>query len=93
LAFTGFGHGLGHGLGHDTRNEGTTDRLVKSAVYARGAIPEYWLIDLPASAVEVYRGPEDGAYTSFARFDAQAVLCPLAFPDLALAVRDILPSL
>ena len=35
----------------------------KAAVYARGGVPEYWLVAPPEGRVEVHRGPEpDGSY-------------------------------
>jgi Uma2 family endonuclease len=45
------------------------DQLVKSPLYARAAIPEYWIVDLTADVVEVHDlpGPEGyGRVRSFA---------------------------
>ncbi|HUB74208.1 MAG TPA: Uma2 family endonuclease [Solirubrobacteraceae bacterium] len=39
-----------------------TDRDTKGALYARAAIPTYWLVDVPARAIEVYTEPGDGGY-------------------------------
>jgi len=37
----------------------------KAAVYARGGVPEYWLVAPEAELVEVHRGPRpDGSYRS-----------------------------
>jgi Uma2 family endonuclease len=33
------------------------DRRIKAALYARAKIPEFWLIDVKARSVEVYRNP------------------------------------
>lgn len=42
------------------------DRLVKSRLYARAAIPEYWIVNLEDRCLEVYRDPdpESGVYRS-----------------------------
>jgi Uma2 family endonuclease len=34
------------------------DRLVKSRVYARAAVPEYWIVNLEERCVEVQRDPD-----------------------------------
>lgn len=42
------------------------ERVRKLPLYARFAIPEVWLIDIPARAIYVHREPENGVYrTSF----------------------------
>jgi Uma2 family endonuclease len=38
------------------------DRGVKAPLYARAGIPEYWLVDLAAKAVEVHQQPGEGEY-------------------------------
>jgi Uma2 family endonuclease len=38
------------------------DRNVKSRMYARAGIPEYWVVDLPRGRVAVFRSPEGGEY-------------------------------
>ncbi|HSU15033.1 Uma2 family endonuclease [Longimicrobium sp.] len=38
------------------------DRNVKSRMYARAGIPEYWVVDLPRSRVVVFLSPEGGEY-------------------------------
>ena len=39
------------------------DRDVKGNLYARFAVPEYWIVDLEARAIEVRRDPgPDGRY-------------------------------
>jgi len=38
------------------------DREIKLPVYAEAGIPEYWIIDLTAQQIEVYRQPEGNGY-------------------------------
>ena len=38
------------------------DRTTKLPLYARHAVPEVWIVDLVAAAIEVHREPREGAY-------------------------------
>jgi Uma2 family endonuclease len=38
------------------------DRNVKSRMYARASVPEYWVVDLPRGRVAVFQTPEGGEY-------------------------------
>ena len=40
------------------------DRGAKLALYARFGVAEVWIIDIAGSAVEIYRQPKEGAYSS-----------------------------
>ncbi len=66
------------------------DRRVKSALYARNGIVEYWLANLVEHHVIVFRDPTPDGYRDVQIALPGEELCPLAFPDLALAVEDIL---
>jgi Uma2 family endonuclease len=67
------------------------DREVKAPLYARYGIPEYWLIDLPARNIEVYRDPDpaDGRYRDMRRV-AEGPWAPRCFPEAALDVAELL---
>jgi Uma2 family endonuclease len=67
------------------------DRLRKGPLYARAGIQEYWIIDLTSDAVEVCRDPGDQGYRSVERLRRGDTIRPLAKPDIALAVSDMLP--
>lgn len=65
------------------------DRGVKVPAYARAGIPETWLVDLGAEAVEVYRTPSPRGYTetqSLRRGD----FLPVPGLDITLAIDRIL---
>ena len=60
-------------------------------MYARGGIPEVRIVDLTGEAVENHRqaGPRGYAYAQ--RVGCGATIAPAAFPDILLAVDDLLP--
>jgi len=55
-------------------NSQATDRDAKGVLYARAAIPTYWLIDVPARVVEVYTEPDESGYRRCERFSADTKL-------------------
>ncbi|MEO6810997.1 MAG: Uma2 family endonuclease [Isosphaeraceae bacterium] len=66
------------------------DRGKKLRSYARAGVIEVWLVDLKRETVEICRQPEGDEYTERRVLSrGQNVAC-LAFPDLELAVNDIL---
>lgn len=67
------------------------DRGRKLAAYARNAVPEYWLIDLHAEKLQVYREPQGDAYSSVQILSRGDTVSPLHAPNAAIAVADILP--
>ena len=66
------------------------DRILKAEVYAEAGVPEYWLVDLAHDAVEVRTLPADGKYTRTDILGPTDAIRPAAFPDVELAVREIL---
>jgi len=40
----------------------STDRTIKIPLYATANIPEYWIVNIPKSQIEIYRTPLDGKY-------------------------------
>lgn len=68
------------------------DRLVKGPLYAEMAVPEYWLVDLPARRIEVHTEPVGGVYRQQRTHLPGESVTLGAFPDVTLAVDDILPS-
>ena len=66
------------------------DRDTKGPMYAAAGIPDYWIVNLVDSALLVYRRPVDGAYRSEQVLGREDTIQPLAFPDVSIAVADIL---
>lgn len=67
------------------------DRDVKGPLYAEAGIPEYWIVDLEEDRIDVHRRPDGGRYAEITRHGRGEVLRALAFPDLDVAVDDVLP--
>jgi Uma2 family endonuclease len=44
------------------------DRNVKSRMYARAGVPEYWVVDLPRRRVAVFRSPAGGEYQEMVEY-------------------------
>lgn len=66
------------------------DRGKKLRSYARAGIKEVWLVDLKRETVEICRQAEGDEYTERRVLGRGRNVACLAFPDLELAVNDIL---
>ncbi|MGB7588660.1 MAG: Uma2 family endonuclease [Solirubrobacterales bacterium] len=66
------------------------DRDVKVPLYSRAGIPEVWLVDLEARAIDVYREPGEEGYAVRRRATGGDSLTPLRLPDVAFSASDIL---
>ena len=74
------------------------DRQHKGSLYARAAIQDYWIVNVPDGVLEVYRdpGPDSSAvygwrYRSVVSLTRADVVIPLAFPSARISVTDLLP--
>ena len=67
-----------------------SDRQVKIPLYAEDDIAEVWLVDINEQSVEVYRSPTPQGYRQFMKFQRGQTLSIQAFPDIAIAVSEIL---
>lgn len=67
------------------------DRGRKLAAYARNQVPEYWLLDLTADRLEVYREPHGDSYESRAVLAAGDRVRPLHAPEVSIRVADLWP--
>ena len=64
------------------------DRGRKAKLYARYAVPEYWIVDTNTRVIWRHRAPDLTGYTSIDKFGAGEVLTPEAF-ELAEVVVDL----
>ena len=72
------------------------DRKVKGSLYAKAGLEDYWILNLLARHLEVYREPVGDAqgrfsYASITTLKATDTIAPLAKPDVGIAVADLLP--
>jgi Uma2 family endonuclease len=67
------------------------DRGRKRRIYASAGVPEYWIVDVAAGAVEVYTDPSGGAYRTMTRVERGGTLRPIELPGVAIDVLEILP--
>jgi len=68
------------------------DRKVKAPLYAEGGSPEYWIVNVPAARLEVFRAPKAGAWTDHFSLTARDVIRPVAFPEVELPLAGFLLS-
>jgi Uma2 family endonuclease len=67
------------------------DRGVKVRLYGLAQVDEYWIVNQIEGTVEVYRDPHDGEWWSKSTHERGETVTMLAFPDVAIAVSDVLP--
>jgi Uma2 family endonuclease len=69
-----------------------TDRHVKLPLYAAAELREAWLLNLQEDVLEVSREPRGDGYAVSRVYRAGERVIPLAFPEVELAVADLLPA-
>lgn len=67
------------------------DRGMKARLYGLAQVDEYWIVDQVHEVIEVYRDARDGRWTSERTYGRGATIAMLAFPDVEIAVDDVLP--
>jgi Uma2 family endonuclease len=67
------------------------DRQVKARVYARAGISEYWIVNVEAGCVEVFRDPDPaaGAYRTTLAVERPETLVSAAVPGLSIPVAAL----
>jgi Uma2 family endonuclease len=68
------------------------DRVDKAGIYATALVPEYWLINVTRREIEVRTEPADGVYLRVTPYRMGESATPRAFPELSLAVGEIMPQ-
>jgi Uma2 family endonuclease len=76
----------------------TYDRTVKTSLYAKAGLAEYWIVNLIDNQLEIYRQPQAERTAQFGFsygqkqvFKVGGVVSPLARPDAQIAVAHLLP--
>lgn len=67
------------------------DQRRKLKKYAQTGVPEYWIVNLRQDGIEVYRTPREDRYMQQLTFSAGQKVSPQAFPDVEIAVDDVIP--
>ena len=68
------------------------DRDIKLPVYAVAGVAEVWIAELSNRMLHVYREPSKRSYNVALHLRADDVVSPLAFPEILLAVSDLVGS-
>jgi len=67
------------------------DREEKALVYARAGVPEYWVEQVNRRSLLVFRDPSPDGYRTVRELRGDEPVNPLAFPDLVVTARLLLP--
>ena len=65
------------------------DRVRKMRLYARAGIPEYWIVNVNAEAVEIYRSPAGDAYTEVLHPGPDEHIAPATLLDAVIPIASI----
>ena len=68
------------------------DLSLKSELYAKAGIPEYWVVDLPNRVLVVFRDPEGGSYQTRTTHEPGSRIAPVSWPDFEIDVDSLFPS-
>ncbi len=69
----------------------TYDRNEKAVLYGLSEVDEYWIVDQVHGLVEIRRDRQNGIWRSITTHRRGDTIAMLAFPDVELAVSEILP--
>ena len=67
------------------------DLTEKVLQYGSAGIPEYWVVDILNRLLHVFRSPDETSYAEETILTANAQVYPLAAPEKAVRVADLLP--
>jgi Uma2 family endonuclease len=66
------------------------DRLIKAELYARAAVPEYWIANIATRSIEVHSEPLGGRYARVTPCRVGEAVRMISFGDVEIQVADIL---
>jgi Uma2 family endonuclease len=67
------------------------DLEIKAPMYAKAGIAEYWVLNVVERKLHVFRQPGELEYQHQTILAETLEVSPLAFPDCAIAIREMLP--
>lgn len=73
-------------VAHTTLN---IDRQEKAPIYAKANIVEYWILDIIERRVYTFCKPSNQSYQEKTILNQDAVLAPLAFPDIEIPCLEL----
>lgn len=68
------------------------DKKIKMPIYARARIQDYWVVDIKAKEITIYRQPVEDSYQEVQVLTGRDRLSPLAFPEITFQVQDLFPQ-
>ena len=68
------------------------DLTTKAELYAKGQVPEYWVLDIQHGVLHVFRDPRDGAYRTRTTHKPGSRIAPVSWPDFEIDVDSLFPS-
>jgi Uma2 family endonuclease len=67
-----------------------SDLTVKSRLYAKGGVPEYWVVEPETRKVTVHRDPQpNGAWASVTVLEGDAYVSPLFAPQISISLSEL----
>ena len=75
-----------------TERSNLTNRELKAPAYARLEIREYWILNINARRLYLFREPGAEGYVSPVVLAESDLIAPLAFPDCQESVEDLLST-
>ncbi len=66
------------------------DCEVKAIAYAKSGISDYWVLDVTARKLHVFRLPNSAGYQSETILLEEVTISPLAFPDCEIRIAEML---
>ena len=64
----------------------------KADLYAAGGIKDYWVVDVAAKLVHIFRQPQKDGFTQRSTAKLGEQIRPLAFPDVVLDLAELFAS-
>lgn len=64
------------------------DLDIKAGIYATALIREYWVLDLSAKQILIFKNPRNGKYVEEKAIE-KGIITPLAFPEVSVSVERL----